>query len=107
MAKVIGDTFITFYGDEIPVRVVQGEYPNKRIALHCSGLDGEPFGAITVNVPDQPLEEGEFFVKTWNENQWVPQLLNAPNLQLEDTGKRASTGYVEAQIWRFKNGETK
>lgn len=101
----IGKANVSAWGKNYSLRIMQRQYPNGRIALQGLGENDEPFGVITTNLPDEPLEEGEFIVKTWSENQWVPQLLNG-DLPFEDTGKRVPTGFVEAQIWRLKNGET-
>lgn len=98
----IGHVSVNAYGKEHNLYLLQQQYGNQRIAITAhDAADGGPFGTVTTNLPDFPLEEGEFFVKTWSENQWVPQLLTNCNL-FEDTGKRMPTGFVEAQIWKLK-----
>ena len=50
-----------------------GTYSNGRVALMLVGAagfedEGEPIAKCTVNLPDEPLEEGHVFIKDWNEN---------------------------------------
>lgn len=82
------------------VRLQLGNYANGRTAVELiSG--GLPFGILSVNLPDDPLEDGEIFVKTWSENA----AMREPILSLgifEDTGKRMPTGFTESEVWRFK-----
>ena len=79
-----------------------GFYNNNRPALQLISEYGEPFMKITVNIPEEKLEPGEFFVKTWNENEpYIAELL-ASGLFI-DTGKRVQCGYSEAAVWRLSN----
>lgn len=88
----------TLLGHE--VRMVRGQYDNGRRAIRLvSG--GLPFAVLTVNLPDDPLEEGEIFVKTWSENAAIRDPILALGI-FEDTGKRVPTGFTEAEVWRFK-----
>lgn len=63
---------------------------------------GEEFLTLSVNLPQDAhtLDEDEFFVKTWSENEYFIQDILATGL-FEDTGRRVSTGWVEAQVWRI------
>ena len=63
--------------------------------------DGQRFATLSVNFPVVKLEEGEFAVKTWSENEQVAADCLASGLFV-DTGKRIKSGYVEASVWRFK-----
>ena len=63
--------------------------------------DGRRFATLSVNFPLVKLEEGEFAVKTWGENEQVAADALASGLFV-DTGKRIKSGYVEASVWRFK-----
>ena len=51
--------------------------------------------------PDAGLIDGEFAVRTWSKNESVAKAALASGI-FEDTGKRIPTGFVEAQVWRFK-----
>ena len=65
--------------------------------------DGQRFATLSVNFPfpEVELEEGEFAVKTWSENEEIAEDALASGLFV-DTGKRIQSGYVEASVWRFK-----
>ncbi|HUT79506.1 MAG TPA: hypothetical protein VM285_17550 [Polyangia bacterium] len=80
--------------------VVRGEYGNGRLALQLLGPNGRAIAVLTVNLPEEELAEGEFFVKTWRENEGIAAAALASGLFV-DTGRRVPTGFVEAQVWRF------
>lgn len=76
----------------------KGYYDNRRPAIV---IDEARFARLTVNLPDNPIAPGLVFVKTWGEN--AP--LRAPALAtglFEDTGERVQTGFVQAEVWRYK-----
>ena len=60
--------------------------------------ENEPFATLSVNIPDVILKEREVLIKTWSENEKVADAARKSGL-FRDTGKRVSTGFVEAQIW--------
>ena len=92
-----------YYKGKILEIMKTGYYVNNRIAIGVME-EGIPFATITVNLPREKLEEGEFFVKDWFENEEItPHILEHTDL-FEDTGKRVPTGLVEAPIWRFNDG---
>jgi hypothetical protein len=75
-------------------------YHNGRPALQLiDAADGGPFGVLTCNLPDIPLEDGEVIIKNWSENEDIAKAALASGY-FKDTGKRVATGFVEAQIWR-------
>ena len=63
--------------------------------------DNYRFATLSVNFPEVKLEEGEFAVKTWSENEQIAADALASGIFI-DTGKRIQSGYVEASVWRFK-----
>lgn len=74
-------------------------YENGRPALRLlSALDGEPFGTLTVNIPEASVLSGEIIVKTWSENEAMAAAALASGL-FRDTGRRIHTGFVQAQVW--------
>jgi len=78
-----------------------GEYPNKRVAIQLFiDSDDSPFATLTTNLPDKHLEEGEFFIKDWSENEEVAILCMASGL-FKNTGKGVHSGFVSVPIWRF------
>jgi hypothetical protein len=62
----------------------------------------EAISTLSVNLPDADYElaPGEFFAKTWSENEDIAKLALASGL-FEDTGRRVPTGWVEAQVWKI------
>jgi len=88
--------------------VVQGSYYSPHgftgggIAIRLAAENGDPFLTLTTNLPETPtLAHGEFAVKVWSENApYIADIL-ASGL-FEDTGKRITTGFVEAHVWRMK-----
>lgn len=75
---------------------------NKRTAVMLiDAVDGSPITTLSVNIPEAILKEGEFCVKGWSENmQIVEDCRNSGHFI--DTGKRIPVGYVQAEIWKFK-----
>jgi len=63
-----------------------------------------PLGMLTVNLSEEELSDGEFFVKTWGENEEISVEALASRLFI-DTGRRVKTGWVKAQVWRFNPEE--
>jgi len=61
-----------------------------------------PVCTLSVNLSDHTheLEEGEFFVKTLSENEYVVKKCLESGW-FEDTGKRVPTGHVQASVWKF------
>jgi hypothetical protein len=80
---------------------------SKSPAIELVLADGEPFGTLTVNIPEalevhkEKLGDMEIVVKTWSENEALAEAALKTGL-FEDTGRRISTGFVLAQIWRVK-----
>lgn len=81
--------------------IEQLRYANDRLALQLTDVeDGSPIATLTVNLPDLPLAEGEFFVKSWSGNEGIADSCRKSGLFV-DTGKRVCTGHVQAEVWRF------
>ena len=60
------------------------------------------FAVLSTNVPEVPLEPGEFIVKSFSENMdlW-PQMKDFP--EFEDTGKFALLPFNKCPIWRIRS----
>jgi hypothetical protein len=84
----------TKYIDE-ECEIVKTRYSNGRIGLLLDTPAGEPVAVATVNLSDEPLEDGYTFIKDYSQNEG---LLKA----LQDAGivgpivDIVSTGYVNA-----------
>lgn len=89
-------------------RLLKGHYWNERgdgpgrVALRLEDWnDGSPVATITVNLPEAKLDEdSEVCVKDWAENEGMLEAIIAAGFA-NDTGRRVSTGFVEAPIVRI------
>jgi hypothetical protein len=81
--------------------VMEKEAPAYQCGVKYFLMDDEEdeWATITTNIVGLALESGEFPVKTWSENEILREPLLASGLFV-DTGKRVSTGFVEAELWR-------
>lgn len=80
----------------------RGMYVNGTPYVQCLMENGGCWGILSCNLPKETamLGAGEFFAKTWSENEgWSQAALDSGIFV--DTGVRVRTGFVEAQIWRF------
>ena len=65
-----------------------------RVALYLvAGEDGEPVSTCTVNLPDEPLDEGEVFIKDYSENEGMVEFLEKEGV-VKPTGRMVQSGYV-------------
>lgn len=87
----------------------KGSYAGQKIALMLiKEEDGTPFATITVNVPIQghQLQPGEFFIKSWSENEAVINALRKKDDIFLDTGRRVDVSqFAQAEIWKFANDD--
>lgn len=83
-----------------PCRLLKESYNNGRLALQLFSDMHGMIATLTVNLPEEHLEDGEFFVKGWSENEVIIPDVLASGV-FEDTGKRVHTGYVRASVWKF------
>jgi hypothetical protein len=94
---------IDSWGEVTTVHPRATRYANDRLCIelwieHEEGWM-EPFAKVTTNLPDQHLNEGEFFVKDWSENEpMVAQLIAAG--WLVDTGREVISGYIAPRVMR-------
>ena len=93
---------IDFLGTPTTLTLVEHRYTdNDRLAIQAVCEDGEPFGMITVNLPEAVLADDEICVKVWSENSmWVPQLLAQLKDKFVPTGREVRTGFVSAPVYR-------
>lgn len=62
--------------------------------------DGEMIGKLSVNIPCEHLEEGEFFVHG-EETKYLKGVLEATGV-FENTGRIIEMGFATAEVWRLK-----
>lgn len=55
---------------------------------------------LSVNIPDAPIEDGQFLAKLVDENAELREPLLATGL-FEDTGMRAEVGFHTYELWRL------
>lgn len=84
-------------GQELMLRA--RAYRNGRLAVAVEGRGGEPWGVLTVNLPDLPLQDDEILVKTWDENAPFREPALASG-RFVDTGGRVPINHVTAEVWR-------
>ena len=85
------------------VNVVTSAYQRGgKLAVELVAEDGEDIATLSVNMPEcsQILGDGEFFAKTWSENEEIAADALASGI-FRDTG-RTSGDTVNAQIWTFR-----
>lgn len=98
----IKDTELICDGEEIILSC--GIYSNGRLAIQSFSKElGEPYAVLTVNIPEYELQDGEIIVKTWNENENFSKAVFKTGLFI-NTGKKVSTGFVEAEVWELAPG---
>lgn len=90
---------VRLFVDETPY---YGNPTQKALVLHPVGgfSARDPFGVLTVNIPGVTLDEGEYLIKTWSENEHIAAAALASGL-FEDTGRRVVCGETEAEVWRW------
>jgi Rieske Fe-S protein len=85
-------------------RVKEGHYGNGRKALQLvDAEDGSPIATASVNLSDEPLGEGEVFVKNWSENEGMVEALTVAGI-VEPTSRVVVSGYVTVPVCRLKGG---
>lgn len=72
------------------VHLTTGRYTNGRIAVQLIE-NGEPYATVSVNVPEAPIGDDEFFVKNYSENEGLLEELLRVGL-LEFTGRFVDAG---------------
>lgn len=58
-------------------------------------FDGEQITTASVNLPDEPIEDGYIFIKNWSENDGILEVLEEAGI-VKRTGRMVPTGFVEA-----------
>lgn len=73
----------------------------KRVALCLiDAVDGEPVSTCTVNLPDEPLGDGEVFIKDYSENEGMVEFLVKEGI-VELTGREIRSGYASIPICKL------
>ena len=66
---------------------------------------GEPFGKLTINVPEyaHALGPHEFFVKDWSENVPICRACVESGLFIETTREHRVSRFCTAKVWRLSD----
>jgi hypothetical protein len=92
---------IEFVSRGTKVKIHQSKYiGGGRLALVGLREDGDLYARLTVNLPNEPLDKGEFFVKTWSGNEQFARDAMATG-KFINTGRKVPTGFVMAEIWKL------
>lgn len=84
-------------------------YGNGRIAIKgivmssmedIAGTFPEPYGILTVNLPDVKLPPRTFCIKDWSENEAFAKAAFETGMFI-DTRIKLETGFVYAPLWKF------
>lgn len=87
---------VNLFGMTYTVTPQLQRYENGRLAVAFNDHEG-PYGVLTVNLPDQHLNEGEVFVKDWSEGEPLFQAcLDAGWIKL--MGREVNSGYVSPKV---------
>ena len=74
---------------------------NGRVALFLiDAEDGEPISTCTVNLPDEPLGDGEVFIKDYSENEGMAEFLVREGV-VERTDRVVQSGYVRIPVCKL------
>lgn len=95
---------ITSWGEASTCRPEVKSYTNGRVAIDLLYWDDEmqgwfPHCHLTVNCPEVHLNEGEFLVKDWAENEPTAAALKAAGW-ITPTGREVSSGWVFPMVAR-------
>jgi hypothetical protein len=89
---------VNLYGEEVYLSPELGVYSNARLAITMvNPYTFEQWATVTVNMPNDHLNEGEVFIKDWAENEaLVGALLRAG--WLVATGRELASGFVFPKV---------
>ena len=77
------------------------EYFNGRTAIMLvDSFEGEPIATCTVNVPTEPIEEGEVFIKNYSENSGMVESLVEAGV-IEPPHRKFPSGFVQIEVCKL------
>lgn len=91
----------------VELELQKARYSNYRLAIQLIHIvSGELWATLTINLPEDELDEGEFFVQAWGENKDTAHALLTQTDLFVDTFRTVPTEFVEADVWKFANPKT-
>jgi len=79
------------------IHVVRTTYADGNTCLRAISEEGEPYGVLSVNIPESPVHEDFVWLKTWSENEGVLEALIESNL-VEKLPVTHPCGYANARL---------
>lgn len=106
MQLVGQDLSIAAFGKTFRVNLYATTYPDGgrlALVLHSIDADGfeEPFAKLTVNLPDEPLPDGEVFIKNWSENEGFDGWAKGEGIIESEPTYWAASGHVMVPRFRL------
>lgn len=92
-------TYPTWHPQDLTVRFDKYK-SNNRVCVLLGAKNGEPYGILSINVPDAPLADNEFIVKGYSENQGLDNI-NLYGGLFKDTGDMIPVGFNICPIWEI------
>ena len=86
------------------LRLKQMAYTDGNAALVIEDMDGQPYGKLSVNVPEIPLGKNEYIIKNYSENIELAANIYKQGW-FDDSGIRVKSGFVEMPIWKWRTNE--
>ena len=77
---------------------------NDRVCVLLGAYNGEPYGILSVNIPEVPLNKDEFIVKNYSENTGLDNIDLYGGL-FKDTGSVVRVGFNICPIWEITKEE--
>ena len=94
-------TLNTPWGTTEKVYLKKGEYrADKTLAVSTVCENEEPWGMVTVNIGEKPLNEKCAFVKDYSENEGITDFL-VKNKIAKPTGRKCLRGFVTIPEYEF------
>jgi hypothetical protein len=84
--------------------IMKTVFSNGRVAVLLE-RDGVPYSRLAVNLPQEEIQNDEFFASTYEENAELREPLLASGL-FKDTGRRAKSALVELELWKLTSCAT-
>ena len=86
------------------VQLVKTNYDKGGVAIKAVvHTTGEPFGKLTINIPEKAncLGEDKVFIKSYSENTELAKAARESGL-FAPTGEWITSGFVKVEIWKLR-----
>lgn len=84
------------------ITLLATSYGNSKLAVVAMMPDGQQYGTLSVNMPNDLMPPGVFRMKAWSENARLAEAaINSGLFEPVDL-PLAHSGFVSAEAWRIK-----